>query len=73
MTDLQREIWEGWTIRDFINELTDEIDMIMRGESWMSPFKNKAELAKYTKENQPYYHKTIPELNSYFATKYGLK
>lgn len=71
--DLQREVWEGWTVQNFINELSDEIDMIMRGESWESPFKTKAELAKYTKDNQPFYKKSIPEVNTYFAKKYGLK
>ena len=71
--NLQREVWEGWTVQNFINELSEEIDMIMRGESWELPFKTKAELAKYTKENQPYYKKTIPEVNTYFANKYGLK
>lgn len=73
MNNLQREIWEGWTVQDFIDELSVQIDMVMHGESWMTPFKTKAELAKYTKENQPYYKKTIPELNTYFANKYGLK
>ena len=71
--NLQREVCEGWTVQNFINELSDEIDMIMRGESWKSPFKTKAELAKYTKENQPFYKKAIPEVNTYFAKKYGLK
>ena len=47
--------------------------MIMHGESWIFPFKTKAELAAYTRENQPYYKKTIPEVNTYFAKKYGLK
>lgn len=69
----QREIWEGWTVQDFIDELSDQIDLIMRGESWQKPFKTTSELAKYTKENQPYYKKTIPEVNAYFAKKYGLK
>ena len=73
MADLQKHVWEGWTVEDFINELSDQIDMIMRGESWRKPFQTKAELAKYCKENQPYYKKTIPGVNAYFAKKYGLK
>lgn len=72
MSNLNRVIWEGWTPQNFIDELTMEIDMIMSGESFIKPFKTKAELAKYTKENQPYYKKTIPEVNNYFAKKYGL-
>lgn len=72
MSNLRKEIWEGWSAQDFIDELSDEIDMIMHGESWTPPFKTKAELAKYTKENQPYYKKSIPAVNNYFANKYGL-
>lgn len=73
MPNLQKEVWEGWTVQNFIDELSDQIDLIMRGESWMAPFQTKAELAQYTKENQPYYKKTIPGVNAYFAKKYGLK
>lgn len=73
MSALQRVVWEGWTAQDFIDELEPQIDMIMRGESWIKPFKTKKELAQFTKENQPYYKKTIPTVNAYFAKKYGLK
>lgn len=73
MPNLQRHVWEGWTVQNFIDELSDIIDLIMRGESWQEPFKTKKELAQFAKENQPYYKKTIPEVSSYFAKKYGLK
>lgn len=73
MANLQRVIWEGWTVQNFIDELSIQIDMIMRGESFIAPFKTKKELAEFTKDNQPYYKKTIPEVNYYFAKKYGLK
>ena len=73
MANLQREIWEGWTVQNFIDELSDEIDTIMRGETWTEPFRTRAEMAKYIRENQPYYKRSIPEVNAYFAKKYGLK
>ena len=73
MPNLQKEVWEGWTVQNFIDELSDIIDLIMRGESWQKPFKTKKELAQFTRENQSYYKKTIPEVNTYFARKYGLK
>ena len=73
MANLQRVIWEGWTVQNFIDELSIQIDMIMRGESFIAPFKTKKELAEFTKDNQPYCKRTIPEVNSYFAKKYGLK
>lgn len=44
----------------------------MAGESLIKPFKTKAEMNKFIKENQPYYKKSIPEVNAYFAKRYGL-
>lgn len=73
MSTLQRVVWEGWTVQDFIDDLEPQVDMIMRGESWRQPFKTKSELVAYLKDNQPYYKKSIPGVNSYFAKKYGLK
>lgn len=70
---MNRIVWEGWTVQNFIDELSDQIEMIMMGESWDEPFKTKMELAAWTKENQPYYKKSIPEVNAYFARKYNLK
>lgn len=71
--DLNKEIWEGWTVQDFIEELEDPIDMIMSDNSWLEPFKTKAELKKYCMDNQPYYKKAIPEVIEYFANKYNIK
>lgn len=73
MADLNRVVWEGWTPQMFIDELSMEIDMIMSGESWQEPFKTAKEIAAYIKDAQPYYKKSIPEVNAYFARKYGLK
>ena len=73
MANLQRVVWEGWTVQDFIDDLEPRIDMIMRGESWQKPFETKAELIAYCKDNQPYYKKSITGVNTYFAKKYGLK
>ncbi len=70
--DLDREVWEGWTPRAFIEELEPVADMIMGGQSWEKPFRSKAELAKWCRENQPYYKKNIPEVVDYFAKKYRL-
>lgn len=72
MNNLQREVWEGWTVQDFIDNLSDTIEMIMSNKSYIKPFKTKADMAKFIKENQPYYKKPIREVNDYFAKKYGL-
>ena len=71
--NLDRVVWEGWTPRDFIERLSTEIDMIMSGQSWKKPFKNKTELAEYCKDNQPYYKKNVPEVVTYFARIYDIK
>lgn len=73
MGNLNRNVWEGWTPQMFIDELSMEIDMIMNGQSWQKPFKTKKEMSAYIKDHQPYYKKSIPEVNAYFARKYGLK
>ena len=57
MGNSHRNVWEGWTPQDFIDELSDEIYMIMTGKSWKKPFKTKKELIDYIKNNQPYYKK----------------
>lgn len=62
MIDLQKHIWEGWTVGDFVERLTPELDHIMSGCSWRRPFTTKQELAMWCRENQPYYKSTFREL-----------
>lgn len=33
MIDLQKHIWEGWTVGDFVDRLAPELDRIMSGRS----------------------------------------
>lgn len=73
MGNLQRNVWEGWTPQMFIDELEPMVEMIMNGESFIDPFKTKKELVEFIKDAQPYYKKSIPEVNAYFAKKYELK
>jgi len=47
--------------------------MIMDGQSWHEPFKNKREFADRCKDNQPYYKKRIPAVANHFARMYNLK
>mgnify|MGYP007007241584 CR=1 FL=1 len=65
--NMDRYVWEGWTVGAFIRELAPQVEMIMSGQSWREPFRNKQELADWCRDNQPYYKKRIPEVNSYFA------
>lgn len=73
MAILSKHVWEGWTVGDFINDLTPELDMIQSGNSWRQPLKTKQELKAWCKDNQPYYKKTIPEVVTWFAKKYQLQ
>jgi hypothetical protein len=66
---MNKHIWEGWTVQDFINELAPMFEMIMRGQSWMKPFKSKDEVKKWCMENQPYYKKYIKEVVDYFEVR----
>ena len=68
--DLDRNVWEGWTPRKFIEEILPVADMIMRNEASTKPFKNKSELEKWLKDAQPYYKKKIPEVNKFFYDRY---
>ena len=47
MIDLQKHIWEGWTVGDFVERLAPELDRIMSGHSWHRPFTSKQELAMW--------------------------
>ena len=64
-----REVWEGWTVQAFIDELQPIFDMIMNGQSWQKPFKTKKEIVDWCKSEQPYYKKHIPEVANHFINK----
>jgi len=59
-----KHIWEGWTVRDFI----DELEITFKYKR----FSNKKELKDWCKSEQPYYKKHIPEVYNHFLKKSGL-
>ena len=63
--NLKREVWEGWTVQNFIDELEPIIGY--------QTFNSKGELKKWCIDNQPYYKKHIPEVVKYFADKLNIK
>jgi len=71
--NLQKHIWEGWRVIDFINELEPTITMIQNNNSWQKPFENKIKLKEWCMDNQPYYKKYVPEVVSYFSNKFNIK
>ena len=42
--NLNKHIWEGWTVGMFIKDLEPTFNLIMSGGSWKSPFKTKEEV-----------------------------
>lgn len=70
--NMNREVYEGWTVRDFIEELEPLVQMLMNNKSFINPFSNKSELKHWLRDNQPYYKRDIPEVIEYFSTKYNL-
>ena len=70
--NLNKHIWEGWTVQCFIDDLSPIIEIIQTNRSYINPFKTKNELKNWCKDNQPYYKKDIPELINYFSKKYNL-
>jgi len=70
--NLEKHIWEGWTVGAFIEDLEPTFNQIMNNNSWMKPFKTKDEIKAWCMDNQPYYKKYIPEVVKYFVDKAGL-
>lgn len=70
---MNREIWEGWTVQKFIDELAPQLDLIMKGLSWRKLLLSRVELEKWVADNQPYYKKPIPEVVQYFVDRYKIR
>lgn len=68
--NFDKHIWEGWTVGDFIKDLTP---MIENRINFRGSFNNRAEVKKWCMENQPYYKKYIKEVVDYFCTKLNIK
>jgi hypothetical protein len=71
---LNKHIWEGWTVQDFIDELEPTLDRMQTTDFSCLPYiKNRAQLKAHCMSNQPYYKKYIKEVVDYFAEKYNIK
>jgi hypothetical protein len=73
MASMDKHICEGWTVGDFVKELAPLFQMIMNGQSWVEPFKNRKELERWCADNQPYYKKPIREVVDHFAKLANIK
>jgi hypothetical protein len=66
MMDRNKHIWEGWTVGDFVDELSPIFHLIMVGQSYHKPFKTREDLKRWCMDNQPYYKRYIKEVVDYF-------
>jgi hypothetical protein len=71
--NLNKHIWEGWTVQSFIDELEWQVTLIMSNSVTTKPFKTKEEVKAWCMDNQPYYKKHIPEVVKYFCDKHNIK
>lgn len=72
-----KHIWEGWHVRDFIDELEPSLDHLMdyamayRGGASEPLFKTKEAIKDWVKNNLPYTTKALREVTKYFVDKYN--
>ena len=71
--NLEKHIWEGWTVQNFIDELDDLVSIAVTGQSHFKTITTKQQLKEFCMNNQPYYKKYIPEVVNYFANYYNIK
>jgi hypothetical protein len=67
--NMDKHVWEGWTVRGFIQELEPTFNLIQSGRSHIKPLKTREEVKKWCMDHQPYYKKYIPDVVNYFAAK----
>lgn len=70
--NLQKHIYEGWKVVDYIRDLQPVADMIQNNQSYHSPFKTREEVKKWCMSNQPYYKKYIPDVVNYFCERFQI-
>lgn len=74
--DVEKHIWEGWSVIDFIYHIEPTLEIILSNSRDAfygdeKPFKSKDEFKTWVKMEQPYYKKYIPGVVSYFTRKYA--
>ena len=63
---LEKHIWEGWRVIDFIEDLEPLFNQIMSGHAITKPFKTRNEIKQFCMTFQPGYKKYIKEVVDYF-------
>ena len=60
-TNLNKHVWEGWTVGNFIEEINPTFDLILK-QYGVKHWENNSGLKEWIKQEQPYYKKHIPEV-----------
>jgi len=69
--DLDKIIYDNWTVGAIINEITQSVEVIMNGNGWVSKFKTLIDFTIWLKREYPDVGVTF-EVLRYFAVKYKL-
>ena len=64
--DFYREVWEGWTPKDFIDEIRGVLDEIMGSQTSRRKPRTRSALIRTIVDLQPYYKRRIREVEDYF-------
>lgn len=66
--NLNKHVWEGWTVGNFIEEINPTFDFIIK-QYGVKYWINNLDLKEWIKQEQPYYKKHIKEVYNYFLNK----
>lgn len=69
---LSREVCEGWTVSDYVDELSPLLATIQANKSIEKPITTKEEMRRWLIHNQPHFKREIPELVTYFCDLYKI-
>ena len=72
IVDMRKE-YESYSLehsmKNVINELCTKFDVIMSGQSWMSPFRTEKEVRDWCKSNMPYRKFRNKEIETFFIKR----
>lgn len=70
--NLNKEIWEGWTVGAIYDDVKWLADMIQRGEAIHKPFRSQKEIADWLKDEKPNMKKGANDVAKLLAADYDL-
>ena len=70
--NVNKEVWEGWTVGAIYKDVKPFADMIQRGESWKKPFESCKDIADWIKNDRPNFKKGANDVAKLLSKDYGL-